>query len=280
MSGIRLGRFALAATCALGLAVLYLPLGVSVLYSFNQGVDGRQSARITGWTLGAYADAWRDGALTSATVTGLRVALVVAVFSGVLGSAWGYAMARHPSATVRRWLSGLAYLLVIMPQVVLAVSVLQFTSRFGIPLGFLSLAAAHTPVTMVVVALIVRARVLALDRGLEDAARDLGASEPRIVAGIVLPQLAPAVVTATLLAFTLSFDNLVISAFLTTPSVSTLPVYLFSSLTYGTAPAVYAATTAVLAVTVVALGLAGLLSRRLLTLRPGSGARPGVTGPA
>jgi ABC-type spermidine/putrescine transport system permease subunit II len=262
MTSVRSTRTALGVVCALGLAVLYLPLLVSVLYSFNEGIDGKQTARLTGWSLGAYADAWQDDSLRTAALTGLQVALVVAAVSGLLGSVWGYSMVRHPSTRVRRLLAGLAYLLVIMPEVVLAVSLLQFAGRVGIPLGFLTLAAAHTPVTMVVVALIVRARVLTLDRRLEDAGRDLGASELRILSDIVAPALLPAVLTGTVLAFTFSFDDLVISAFLTTPSVNTLPVYLYSSLNYGTTPAVYAATTAVLALTIVALGAAGLLHRR------------------
>ncbi|GAA3546614.1 ABC transporter permease subunit [Amycolatopsis ultiminotia] len=261
MTGSRRARLVLGAVCAAGLVVLYLPLVLTVVYSFNAGVQGKQSARFTGWTPDGYFRAWADDSLRSAAGTGLAVAAVVAVVSALLGSALGYSLVRHPAAWVRRTLSGLVYLFLIIPEVVFAVSVLQFTSQAGIPLGFGTLVAAHTPTAISVVALFVRTRVLTLDRELEDAGRDLGASSARVAWDIVVPQLLPGVLTGAVLAFVFSFDNLVISTFLTTPEVGTLPVYLYSSLNYGTTPEVYAATTAVLLITVAGFALAGLLHR-------------------
>ena len=270
MTGARASRFVLGVICALGLVTLYLPLALTVIYSFNAGVQGKQTARFTGWTFDAYLNAWADDSLRSATGTGLQVAAVVAVVSCVLGSALGYCLVRHPAMWVRRVLSGLVYVFLVVPEVVLAVSVLQLTSQFGIPLGFSTLAAAHTPAAISVVALLVRTRTLTLDRSLEEAGRDLGASPARVVLDIVLPQLLPGMLTGAVLAFVFSFDDLVISAFLTTPTISTLPVYLYSSLNYGTTPSVYAATTAVLLLTTVGFALAGLLSRLSpRTSRPG-----------
>ena len=106
--------------------------------------------------------------------------------------------------------------------------------------------------------------MLTLDRRVEEAAADLGSSRLKTLWFIILPQIAPAVAAGTLMAYTFSFDNLVVSAFLTTPQVNTLPVYLYGSLQYGPAPTVYAAASAVF--TLLMLGLAALLLRA--TRRP------------
>jgi ABC-type spermidine/putrescine transport system permease subunit II len=117
-----------------------------------------------------------------------------------------------------------------------------------------------------VVALVVRARMLTLDRRVEDAAADLGSTRLKTLWFIVLPQLTPAVAAGGVMAYTFSFDNLVVSAFLSTPQVTTLPVYLYGSLQYGPSPTVYAAVSAVFMFTMLMLGLAAVLYR--LARRP------------
>ena len=121
-----------------------------------------------------------------------------------------------------------------------------------------------------------RAGVLTLDRRLEDAAADLGAGRWKAIWFVVLPHLAPAVLAGALMSYVFSFDNLVISSFLTTPVINTLPVYLYGSLQYGPSPAVYAAATSVFVFTIVLVGIAGLLYR--LPLRRGTKNRPAPPG--
>jgi ABC-type spermidine/putrescine transport system permease subunit II len=133
--------------------------------------------------------------------------------------------------------------------------------------------AGITPLPIAVTALIVRAGVLTLDRRLEDAAADLGANGWQTLRYVILPHLMPAVLAGALMSYVFSFDNLVISSFLTTPSISTLPVYLYGSLQYGPSPAIYAAATSVFAFTLLLIALAGLLYRAMLQRDPRSPAR-------
>lgn len=251
------------------LAVLFLfaPIAVSILYSFNAGIVGKQTAQFTGWTLDWYPAAWNDLALRRSVQTSLYVAFWAALIALAMGTSLGYALVRHPSARVRWWLSGLTYILLIVPEVVIGVSLLLFYAVTGVPLGAATLIAGITPAAIAVTALIVRARALTLDPRLEEAAADLGSTRLKTLWFIILPQLLPAILAGGLMSYAFCFDNLVVAAFLTTPTVNTLPVYLYGSLQYGPAPSVYAAATVVFLFTVTLLGLAALCFQ--LSRKPG-----------
>jgi ABC-type spermidine/putrescine transport system permease subunit II len=240
---------------------LFAPIVAAVVYSFNLGVVNKQTATLTGWTLQWYPAAWNDLSLRRSVQASLVVAFWSAALSVLVGSALGYVIVRHPIDWVRRFLAALTYTLLIVPESVIGVSLLLFYAVTGIPLGTATLIAGITPLAISVVALVVRARVLTLDRGVEEAAEDLGSTRVKTLWFIVLPQVAPAVAAGGVAAYTFSFDNLVISAFLTTPQINTLPVYLYGSLQYGPSPDVYAAASAVFAFTMLMLGLAVALYR-------------------
>ena len=257
----RLGGVALGVWFAIVVAFLFAPIVSSIIYSFNLGSLGKQTTLFTGWTVNWYGAAWNDPSLRRAVITSLVAAFWAALIAVAVGSALGFALVRHPSPAVRRWLSGLTYILLIVPETVTGVSLLLFYAVTGLPLGLATLVAGITPLAISVTALIVRAGVLTLDRRLEAAAADLGTNRWQTLWFIVLPHLAPAVAAGALMSNVFSFDNLVVSTFLTTASVNTLPVYLYGSLQYGPSPAVYAAATAVFVFTIVLVGLAGLLYR-------------------
>jgi ABC-type spermidine/putrescine transport system permease subunit II len=257
----RIGGVALGLWYAIVVAFLFAPIVSSIIYSFNLGSLGKQTTLFTGWTINWYSAAWNDPSLRRAVVTSLVAAFWAALIAVVAGSALGFALVRHPRPAVRRWLSGLTYILLIVPETVTGVSLLLFYAVTGLPLSLATLVAGITPLAISVTALIVRAGVLTLDRRLEAAAADLGANRWQTLWFIVLPHLAPAVAAGGLMSYVFSFDNLVVSTFLTTASVNTLPVYLYGSLQYGPSPAVYAAATAVFVFTIVLVGLAGLLYR-------------------
>lgn len=241
---------------------LFAPIFVAFVYSLNVGTLGKQTATITGWTFDWYPIAWANESLRSSVETSLIVACWVALLGLIIGGTLGMALVRHPSRRVRSLLSALTYILLIVPETVIGVSLLLLYAQTGVRLGTGTLVAGQTPVVISVVALIVRSRVLTLDRGLEEASRDLGASRAQTLVHVVLPHLAPALAAGALMSYAFSFDNLVISTFLTTPEVDTLPVYLYGSLQYGPSPAVYAATTAISVITIIGLGL-GLVTMRL-----------------
>jgi ABC-type spermidine/putrescine transport system permease subunit II len=252
---------ALAVWTGLVFAFLFAPIGTAVLYSFNRGVLGKQSATFVAFTTHWYTVAWHNDALRHSVAVSLRVALLTAVIATALGTPAALALARSRSGLVPGLLEGLIYLLLIVPEIVLGVGFLLFYSKLGVTLGRWPLVAAHSPFTIAVVALVVRARALTMDRSTEDAAADLGAGAWRIFWTITFPQLQTAVLAAAVLAFTFSFDDLVISVFLTTPTVTTLPVYLFGSARFGVTPDVYAIAAVMLAFTLVMLALVALVYR-------------------
>jgi ABC-type spermidine/putrescine transport system permease subunit II len=257
----RAGEAGLLLWYVLAVVFLFAPIAVSIVYSFNLGTVGKQTALFTGFTIDWYPAAWHNVSLRRAVETSLVVSFWSALIAVVIGSALGYALVRHPRAPMRRFLSGLTYVLLIVPETVTGISLLLFYAVTGLPLGLATLVFGITPLAISVTALIVRAGVLTLDRRLEEAAADLGSNRWQTLRFIVLPRLAPAVGAAALMSYVFSFDNLVVSTFLTTPSVNTLPVYLYGSLQYGPSPAVYAAAAAVFAFTVILLSLAGILYR-------------------
>lgn len=241
------------------LVFLFAPIIAALVYAFNLGVVNKQTATITGWTLQWFPAAWEDLSLRRAVQSSLVVALWSAVISVLIGASLGYALVRHPSAFVRKFLAGLTYMLLIVPETVIGVSLLLTYAVTGIRLSTATLVAGITPISIAVVALIVRARVLTLDRRIEEAAADLGSTRLKTLRFIVLPQVLPAIAAGGVMAYTFSFDNLVVSAFLTTPQINTLPVYLYGSLQYGPSPAVYAAAAVVFLFTLLMLAIAALL---------------------
>lgn len=242
---------------------LFAPIVTAVVYSFNTGVLGRQSAAFTGFTTGWYPSAWANGELRHTVTISLEVAVATAVIATVLGTISGFIMGRASGRLLRTTLEVLVYLLLLVPEIVLAVALLLFYSKIGVGLSLWTLIAGHSPFTTAVVSLIVRSRVVAIDRAIEEAAADLGASPRQAFWDVTLPQVLPAVLAGTILAFTFSFDDLVISLFLATPTVTTLPVYLFSSVRLGVRPDVYAIASMMLGFTLVMLALAGLVYTRL-----------------
>ena len=259
------------------LVFLFAPIATSVAYAFNAGVGGRQTSAFTGWTLQWFGAAVADDSLRDGAVTSLVTAFWAAILSVLVGFALGYALVRHPSRAVRRVLAGFTYALLVVPETVIGVALLLFYSETHIPLGLATLVAGHTPLSISVVALVIRARLLTLDPHLEEASADLGAGRFRTVRSIVLPQLGPSIAAAALLAYTFSFDNVVISNFLSTASLSTLPVYLYGSLQYGPTPKVYAATAVLFGVSIVLIAVAAILLR--VVARRGGGRAMQTLGP-
>jgi ABC-type spermidine/putrescine transport system permease subunit II len=258
---IRVSSVVLAlVTCAV-IVFLFAPIVTTVVYSFNQGSAGRQTSSLTGFTTQWFSVAWNNTAARSALTSSLEIAAVSSTLSAFLGTATGFALARPRGRMGALTLEALVYLLLIVPEIVLAVSLFLLYTKAGIALGMLPLITAHTVFPTAVVAVIVRSRVVALDRALEDAAADLGASAVKTFRDVQLPLLLPAIVVGMVLAFTFSFDCLVISLFLTTPTVNTLPVYLFSTVHTGVRPDVYAIATMMLAFTLTVITVAALLYR-------------------
>lgn len=241
---------------------LFAPIVTTVLYAFNRGVLGRQTSTFTGFTTQWFSAAWTNSELRSALSVSLRAAIFVALISTAIGTLTGITLVRHKGRLLRGTLEVLVYLLLIVPEIVLAVALLLWYTKLHVNLGMATLIAGHTPFTIALVSLIIRSRVVALDRRVEEAAADLGANRWHTLRDVIFPQLRPAIVASLILAFTFSFDDVVISLFLSTPTVTTLPVYLFGTVRLGTTPAAYAIAVIMLVFTLVMLAFAGLVYRR------------------
>jgi ABC-type spermidine/putrescine transport system permease subunit II len=240
---------------------LLAPIITVVVFAFNNGELGKQTATFTGFTTRWFSAAWNDPTLRHSLIVSLKVAVPTAFISVIIGTAAGLAVVRHPWKPVRFTLEALMYYLLVVPEIVLGISLLIYFTRTNFTLGYFTLIAGHSTFPIAVVALIVRSRVVALDPTIEDAAADLGARTWRSLLDVVLPQLAPAMITGLIMAFTFSFDDLIVSEMLVTPTVSTLPVYIFGETHSGVTPNVYAIATVMLVITLIGFALVGIVYR-------------------
>jgi putrescine transport system permease protein len=250
------GRVFLLAGASVGFLLLYVPLLVLVIFSFNKSklvsVWGGFSAR---W----YGELFQNEAVLNAALVSLQVAVLAATIGTALGTVIGYVLARFGRFRLRLLLTGMATAPIVMPEVVTGISLLlmfiAMEQFLGWPAGrgILTIVIAHSTFALAYAAVVVQARLTDFDRSIEEAAQDLGGRQPWIFLEITLPVIAPAVISGWLLTFTLSFDDLVIASFVSGPGSTTLPQLIFSKVRLGVSPDINALGTII--VGVVALGV-------------------------
>jgi ABC-type spermidine/putrescine transport system permease subunit II len=243
---------------ALVYAFLYLPILMVVIYAFN---GGRLVQIWDGFSTRWFGEAWRDDTLRHAFGISLRTASMNAVVATVLGTAAGLAL-RNVGRRTRSTFDVFMYTTLIVPEIVIAIASLLFFVTIGLPLGPTAIVITHSVFNTSVVALVVRARLAGMDRTLEEAATDLGATRWATFYQVTLPQLLPAVLAGALLAFTFSFDDVVLSSFVSGVGSTTLPVEIFSQIRFGLSPKVNVVAVMTLSLTIVAIVTAQLLLRR------------------
>lgn len=243
---------------ALVYVFLFLPILFVVAYSFNRG---RFLVLWEGFGTDWYGTALGNESITRSLATSVRVAAANAVVAVVLGTFAGIALARRPGRWRQPFLI-LVFLILVAPEIVDAIAYLIFFVRINLDWGFARLVIGHSVFNSAVVALIVRARLLGLDESLEEAAADLGATPSRAFRQITLPLMMPAVIAGSLLAFTFSLDDVIISSFVSVSGSTTLPVYVFSALRTGLKGDLAAISTLTLVGTLVALAVLTLVLRR------------------
>ncbi|MBJ3762387.1 ABC transporter permease subunit [Maribius pontilimi] len=264
-----MSRAALRIVVVAGFVFLYAPILSLVIYSFNE------SRLVTVW--GGFSTKWygellRDTQILEAAWISLKIAFLAACLSTILGTLAATALARHGRFRGRTMLGGLVTAPLVMPEVIIGLSLLllfvAMESLVGWPAGrgLTTIVIAHATFGTAFAVVVIQARMVALDRSLEEAAQDLGARPLRVFFDVTLPGLAPALVAAWLLAFTLSLDDVVIASFVAGPGSSTLPMVIFSKVRLGVSPEVNAlATLVIVAVTVVVLAAAWISARRPAT---------------
>lgn len=243
----------------LGLAFLYLPILLLVIYSFNA------SKLVTVW--GGFSTEWygallrNQGLLDAAWVT-LRVALLSASVATVLGTMAAIALVRYGRFRGRSLFSGMVYAPLVMPDVITGLSLLLLFVAMGFARGFWTIVLAHITFAMCFVAVVVQSRLVTFDRSLEEAALDLGCPPVKTFFVVTLPLIAPAVVAGWMLAFTLSLDDLVIASFTSGPGATTLPMKIYSQVRLGVTPEINAVSTLLIGFVAIGVIAASLVTKR------------------
>ena len=247
--------------------ILYAPIALVVLFSFN---SGNYAADMQGFSLRWYGETWRDPFVLEALRNSVFIAFTSATLSTIFGTLAALAL-----QNVRGWLrfvyDALIYIAIIVPGIVIGIATLIFFVQFygwlnpllqnllgssapKLNLGLTTIIAAHTLFTMSIVLVIVRARIAGMDRSLIEASSDLYATPLATFIQVTLPQLLPAILSGFLLAFTFSFDDFIVAFFVAGPN-TTLPIYVFSSIRRGVTPKINTIATVTLMVTLTALFL-------------------------
>ncbi|WP_461367279.1 ABC transporter permease, partial [Candidatus Darwinibacter acetoxidans] len=187
--------------------VLYLPVLSVVLYSFNASSS---TAQWTGWSLEWYRQLLRDRVIGEAFKVSIQVAVLTAILSAVLGT-FTAVVSMWVTARMKRAIQGIMILPLIVPEVALGVSLLFFFNALRLPFGILTLVLSHSLFCVPYVYIMVRLRLQEIDAAILESALDLGASVPQMVRTIILPLVAPSIVTASLLCLAMSLDDVIIS---------------------------------------------------------------------
>jgi spermidine/putrescine transport system permease protein len=251
-------------------AFLFAPIVVLIVFSFNQS---RRNFVWRGFTLDWYDKLFANDHLIDALGVTLQVAAIAVVGSTILGSLLGLGLARlrfRGSGAVQT----LLLLPMVTPEIIMGISLLVFfTQLFGMNGSVAQISLAHITFCISYVAITVRARAAGLNPQLEEAARDLGASAFGAFRHVTLPLLAPAVAAGAMLAFALSFDDLIVTSFNAGVGSTTLPIAIYSAIKFGVTPQINAISTII----VVVVSLALLVAWRLGAFR--SAARGVVAEP-
>lgn len=238
-------------------AVLYLPIILVIVYSFN---ESKISSVWCGFSLKWYETLFKDKAMFQALLNSIVLALSASVAAAVIGTlgAVGFQKVKMRTKGAVEYLSMLP---IMIPEIILGMVFMTFFALLGLPFGMTTLILAHTTFCVPYVYMLVKARLVGMDKSLTEAAKDLGASELRVFVDITLPLLMPAILSGMLLSFAMSLDDVIISVFVTGVNVNTLPIKVYTQIKTGVTPEINALCTLMLGATIVLVILSNLLSR-------------------
>jgi spermidine/putrescine transport system permease protein len=244
-------------------AFLYAPILVLIFFSFN---SSRSTQNWTGFSTEWYVALLQDQSIHSAFFNSMKVGVTATLIATVIGTLTALALTRHD---FRGKLAAdtTIYAATVMPEIVVGVSLLVFFVAtlipLGVELGIVTIVIAHVAFTISFVTIVVRARLAGMDESLEEAAQDLGANPVTTFVRVTLPLILPGVMAGGLLAFTLSFDDFVITFFVSGVGSSTLPLKIYSMIKFGVSPVINALSTVVMVSTMILiLGGGRILARR------------------
>lgn len=243
-----------------GLVFLYLyaPIGVLVVNSFNQSKYGHSWS---GFSWKWYEKLLNNDTLITAFTNSLTIAVLSATAAAVIGTLMALAIYRY-RFRFKQTASGALFVVMMSPDIVLAITFLVLFVALGIQLGFWTLLLAHTTFCLPFVVITVYAQLKGFDEHLVEAAQDLGASERAVFWHIILPLLVPSVAASWLLSFTLSLDDVIISSFVTGPQYEVLPIRVFSMVKVGVSPEVNVLAALLLLISMVCLAVFAWFMKR------------------
>ena len=216
--------------------LLYLPITVLIVYSFN---NSKYSIEWKGFTTIWYENLISFDSLLEAAWHSVSVAFVSAFIATILGTLGALALFRYVFSG-KKLMQSLVYVLIMSPEIVMGISFLMLFVFISLPLGFTTLLIAHVTFCLPFVIVTVMARLNGFDKNIIEAAKDLGASEFVTFINIILPNIIPAIVAGFLLSLTLSFDDVIISFFVTGPDYEILPLKIYSMVKLGVKPEINA----------------------------------------
>jgi spermidine/putrescine transport system permease protein len=226
---------------------LYIPIIVVIWFSFN---NAERSLLWHGFTLRWYVQLFHDQTLAIVTLHSLIIAFLASTIATLIGMIASICLYRYRFFG-KKLMDILILMLIIIPDLVMGISLLILFSVMKLPLGFWSLLLAHISFCVPFVCVTVTSRLVTLDKHLFEAGKDLGASEWQLYTRILIPLLAPALISAWLLSFTLSIDDVIISYFVSGPEFQILPLTIFSMVKVGVNPEINALCTILFLVTLI-----------------------------
>jgi putrescine transport system permease protein len=247
-----------------GIAILYVPILVLIVFSFNA------SSLVNVW--GGFSIAWygqllHNRQVLEAALLSVEVGFVASTGAVIMGTLAAIALIRFPRFRGRLLLTGMVSAPLVMPEIITGITqLLLFVSMLQLlswpHRGFTTIVIAHVAFCMAYVTVTVQSRLQSADRSLEEAAMDLGASPARAFIDTTLPIIAPALLSSWLLSFTLSLDDLVISSFVSGPGAGTLPMVIYSKVKLGVSPDINALASLIICAVGVCVIVAGVVMRR------------------
>jgi putrescine transport system permease protein len=247
-----------------GIAILYLPILVLIVFSFNA------SSLVNVW--GGFSTTWygqllHNRQVLEAALLSVEVGFVASTGAVIMGTLAAIALLRFPRFRGHLLLTGMVSAPLVMPEIITGITqLLLFVSMLQLlswpHRGFTTIVIAHVAFCMAYVTVTVQSRLQSADRSLEEAAMDLGASPARAFIDVTLPIIAPALLSSWLLSFTLSLDDLVISSFVSGPGAGTLPMVIYSKVKLGVSPDINALASLIICAVGVCIIVAGVIMRR------------------
>jgi putrescine transport system permease protein len=257
--------FALFSALGFGYAFLYVPIVLLVVYSFN---ESRLVTVWSGFSTKWYGELLNNEKIMDAAWLSLRIAFVNACCAVILATAAALVLVRFRRFPTRTVFAAIVTAPLVMPEIITGLaSLLMFVAMeqaIGWPDGrsATTITIAHITFSMAFATVVIQSRLIQMDRSVEEAAMDLGARPVKVFFVITLPIIAPALMAAWLLAFTLSVDDLVITSFVSGPGSTTLPQVIFSSVRLGVSPQINALATIIVGIVTVGILVAGRLMAR------------------